>query len=290
MARRSELQNKPSWKDAPEWATHLAQAGNGCWFFLGGGRILLRTNDMHEQVWSAKQAETREWKGEVLGDWRDTLERRPADLSEPAVTQRLDEATQNVLAAVPALMDEQFKFYPDSPVDMVMSIIGAGSSAIEQKAAEAEDLTGKVTAMLRKDPGLFSANELAELHQLCDAELTKRDATVCGGQKCIDAHWFERGELPPVGTQCEAISEPDMDWLEVEVIAHRDGFAIVWCSDEKCGANCDDPKHFRPIRTEREKAIEEMMGSVLAVMNRGLQRRLCEDLYDAGYRKQEDKA
>ena len=110
LDRRAELQNKPSWKDAPEWATHLAQAANGCWFFLGGNSVKLRTNILHEQVWSASQAETRDWKGEVLSDWRDTLECRPADMSEPAVTARLQEATDNVLAAVPELKSDKYKF------------------------------------------------------------------------------------------------------------------------------------------------------------------------------------
>lgn len=193
LERKAELQNKPSWKDAPSWASHLAQSDSGTWHWMDGEPEI---NEIHDsgEFWSdpGYSVVDDNPRGEVLGDWRDTLEQRPADLSESVVTERPEEST-----------------------------------------------------------------------------------------------WFERGELPPVGTRCEAISEPDMDWLEVEVIAHRDGFAIVWCGDEKCGANCDDPKHFRPIRTEREKEIEEMMSSVLAVMNRGLQRRLCEDLYDAGYRKQE---
>lgn len=38
------------------------------------------------------------------------VEVKTADLSEPAVTQRLDQATQNVLAAVPNLNNEGFKF------------------------------------------------------------------------------------------------------------------------------------------------------------------------------------
>ena len=43
---------------------------------------------------------------------------------------------------------------------------------------------------------------------------------------------------------------------------------------------------FRPIRTERDMAVDEMMKCTLGVMNQETQRRLFEDLYDAGYRKQ----
>ena len=108
LARRAELQNKPSWKDAPEWAEWLAQHSTGFWCW-GNGAAKTASND----VWYSPALGKTEWSGmagEVLGDWRDTLERRPADLSEPAVTERLTEATQNVLAAVPELMREKYKF------------------------------------------------------------------------------------------------------------------------------------------------------------------------------------
>ncbi|MGL5396572.1 MAG: DUF3310 domain-containing protein [Shewanella sp.] len=72
LASRAELQNKPSWKDAPEWAEFLSQSADGTWywhelipskgnflFFNGGGKRTTHCN------------------GEVLGDWRDTLEKRP---------------------------------------------------------------------------------------------------------------------------------------------------------------------------------------------------------------------
>ena len=67
-----------------------------------------------------------------------------------------------------------------------------------------------------------------------------------------DNGWFERGELPPVGVKCETLTEPELQWVSAEVVAHRDGFAIVWITSEKCGAQSDTPKHFRPIRTERD--------------------------------------
>lgn len=107
LARRSELQNKPSWADAPEWAEWLAQHGTGFWCW-GNGEAKQASND----IWYSVLGKTK-WigmAGEVLGGWRDTLERRSADLSESAVTERLTEATQAVLAAAPALMDEKFRF------------------------------------------------------------------------------------------------------------------------------------------------------------------------------------
>ena len=227
MARRTELQNKPSWELAPDWAEWLAQDEDGQWKWLGGHGMPVKYVD----GWTAVKFKVY-CNGMALGDWRDTLERRPVDLSEPAVTARLTEATENVLAAAPALMDEKFR------ID-------------------------------RSD-------------------------------------WFDRGELPPVGTECEFCGgagdaddpwHPDlMDGDRVTVIAHFEcgictlaAFTfksrnqnIATVLVEQANYGC-----FRPIRTERDKAIDEMKqhcphhGSWDTVG-----RIYAEALYDAGYRKQ----
>ena len=197
LARRAELQNKPSWKkDAPDWAEWLAQDEDGEWKWLAG------LPGKYVDCWTAVKIKGC-CKGIALGDWWDTLEKRPADLSEQAVTARLNEATDNVLAAVPELMTDKYKFTPFTSI---------------------ED------------------NQEQDMKQ--------------------DNGWYERGELPPVGVKCETLVEPELQWVSAEVVAHRDGFAIVWITSEKCGAQSDAPKHFRPIRTERDVLlsiiVEEM--------------------------------
>ena len=108
LARRAELQNKPRWEDAPGWATHLGQNKRGQWYFMQDGQVVDNAHIYHMH----KKCSGEICVGEVLGDWRDTLEKRPADLSEQAVTARLQEATNNVLAAAPELMKDRFKFEP----------------------------------------------------------------------------------------------------------------------------------------------------------------------------------
>lgn len=78
LARRAELQNKPSWADAPEWAVGLIQYGNGGWQWLPGE---LEPDDI-ASPWDRTHARARMMMasyGEVLGDWRDTLEKRPEE-------------------------------------------------------------------------------------------------------------------------------------------------------------------------------------------------------------------
>lgn len=121
LARRAELQNKPSWDACPEWAQWLAQDADGCWhWFKGNIKPEIQSDN---KTWSNKYASFHKvdygktggvfaGKGSVLGFCNDTLEKRPADLSEQAVTVRLKNATDNVLAAVPELMTDKYKFTP----------------------------------------------------------------------------------------------------------------------------------------------------------------------------------
>ena len=73
LARRAELQNKPSWKDAPDWAEWLHQDGYGEWEFSEGKPT------PYDGLWLGEPCKRslRAKVGEVLGDWRDTLEKRP---------------------------------------------------------------------------------------------------------------------------------------------------------------------------------------------------------------------
>ena len=70
LARRAELQNKPSWDDAPEWAEWLAQDEDGEWKWLAG------LPGKYVDGWTAVKIKGC-CKGLVLGGWRDTLEKRP---------------------------------------------------------------------------------------------------------------------------------------------------------------------------------------------------------------------
>ena len=74
LARREELQNKPSWADAPEWGEWLAQDDSGDWYWYASKP----TNPGMKSWWPAPGANNVQCgKGEVLGEWCDTLEKRP---------------------------------------------------------------------------------------------------------------------------------------------------------------------------------------------------------------------
>ena len=88
LTRRVELQNKPGWADFGESAKFMAQDSDGAWMAFE----IEPTAKSH--VWSAMRGwcgyarEGRDrCRGEVLGDWRDTLEKRPEQAEfEPFVS------------------------------------------------------------------------------------------------------------------------------------------------------------------------------------------------------------
>lgn len=78
--RRAELQKKPSWDDAPEWVSWIAQWSDGEWI---GYEVEPECGDDDEpsDCYVDPRDNTKMWRsriyGEVLGDWRNTLEKRP---------------------------------------------------------------------------------------------------------------------------------------------------------------------------------------------------------------------
>ena len=84
LARRAKLQNKPSWDDAPEWANWLCQRDDGMWFWC------IEESRVSESGWETRhEARAAYPSGDqipehVLGDWRDTLEKRPETNEMPS--------------------------------------------------------------------------------------------------------------------------------------------------------------------------------------------------------------
>ncbi|BEE05674.1 hypothetical protein [Aeromonas veronii] len=248
IQRRAELQNKPSWADAPEWANWLCQRDDGMWFWC------IEEPRVSESGWETRhEARAAYPSGDqipehVLGDWRDTLERRPVDLSEPA---------------------------------------GGVKESGADGAEEINAMAQRLLVALKSDPRSFDTGALAEMVELADAEIVKRDAKVCGGEGYLNNHWFERGELPPIGIECTAVADgiPDANCIIIAISIEQ--VVVKWTKTQLFDVLDMPGWSFRPTRTERDKAIDEMRqhfpypGSLDTI---GLA--YAAALYNAGYRKQ----
>lgn len=122
---------------------------------------------------------------------------------------------------------------------------------------------------------------------ICTSGITKKDwqqeRDKMSSKPEVDNSWHERGEFPPVGTICEMIDDKNT-WLECEVISHKDGSCIGWIPSRKAPFYTYDKSEFRPLRTEREKAVEEMLDAAHQ-KGRVISKDACEIIYDTGYRK-----
>lgn len=98
--------------------------------------------------------------------------------------------------------------------------------------------------------------------------------------------WHKNGEMPPVGEVVEVYLDDGREcWHKAYVVGYSfpKGSVIAASITEKNDKLIWSNK-FRPLRTERDKAIDEMM-SVAAEKFGNLQD-CCERLYEYGYRKE----
>lgn len=122
------------------------------------------------------------------------------------------------------------------------------------------------------------ANKLKPAKQALADAINQNGGLVEGGD------WHKSGELPPVGEVCEAYIDYPPQWVETEIVAHKDGFAIGWCKSVMKGCHGDKAHEFRPLSTARDKAIDEMVDCLSSRLAN------CEEiaahLYENGYRKE----
>ena len=100
----------------------------------------------------------------------------------------------------------------------------------------------------------------------------------------VDDSWFTYCKLPPCGIPIELWFGGSFAY-NCEFIAMRGNTYVVWNLDAD-RPDCADSLNatFRPVRTEREKAIEEM-ANLIAKSVFGSEKCQAEKLYEAGYRK-----
>lgn len=117
------------------------------------------------------------------------------------------------------------------------------------------------------------------LHQMQEADLNERI-----GQDAVPV-WNGEG-LPPVGVECEIQflkDTPPAEWFSFKLIGVHEEIVIITLDGENTWRHISkfspDKVKFRPLRTEAERAIDEM------VWLSGVSIGAAKILYDAGYRK-----
>ena len=227
LSMREKLQNKPKFADHPD-AKCFVQNADGQWFKSDTDSEIYPIDDSGfwgmtgDGYWTAIN------EGIVLGDWRDTLEKRPNGINDMTPV------------AIPLDVNKHVNMHELQKV------------IIQNRAAATFDA---------QQPG--------------PSEMTITTQ---------DNSWHERGELPPVGTVCEYL--PINCWTRcvVEFIGNK--YAILGVQEFEVCVEIENID-FRPLRTEREKAIDAAL-SVLHIGGNDNTRSakfIIEKLYDAGMLK-----
>ena len=103
----------------------------------------------------------------------------------------------------------------------------------------------------------------------------------------VDNSWHERGELPPVGVPVELWWGGSFAY-NCEFIARRGHHDVVWNLDaDRPDAADYMNSEFRPLRTEREKAIDEMASVILDydgyMITSATAELVARQMHDSGY-------
>ena len=121
---------------------------------------------------------------------------------------------------------------------------------------------------------------------VCTRGITKKEwrqeREKMGDKPEVDDSWHERGELPPAGVPVELWWGGSFAY-NCEFITRRGRHYVMWNLDaDRPDAADYMNSEFRPLRTEREKAIDAACKAIDGVIGSRL---IIERLYDAGLLK-----
>lgn len=222
-AAADRMRGKPDWKDAPEWAQWLAQDSDGHWFWF---RVQPSVSNVGEEFTTTKQ-HTRARRGSCIGDWRNTLEKRPEQKADPLNGYKFGVEYQ---------ADGK---KPNLPDDVVLGIFTV--RILEWQESKVCDCIWDA-----------KANPITAF-KITDSRY--RPAAPEQAEPTPAKPWFEAGELPPAGTFVDVVGFVvyGIGEKNCEVIAHVENCAVIRMS---YGLGCFQAECLKPSMTDKEKAIE----------------------------------
>src|SRR5690554_5605783 len=223
QAARDELSGKPSWDDVPEWAEWIAQSPQGHW------ECYADQPDFNEGRWvhsgRGECVGFAKYRGEVLGDWRNTVERRPE------MKQKLCKTT--TMQGVPETMNNEIDYSVRKGIRPTPKCEDFELCAYD---ADGASHTLKVS--------------FNESDQIVDAVIERVNNNVQ-----LEWRGPEDG-LPPVNSIVEYTSAPG-EWIRVRILGHHPtGNDVIWHESidtkysDGTSNSVDSLILFRPILSE----------------------------------------
>lgn len=121
-----------------------------------------------------------------------------------------------------------------------------------------------------------------DLNSRANDDRLEQDLNECIGQDVDVPEWNGDG-VPPIGCECE-MQDSKGAWIPVDIIAKNDGFTFGWSYDYRIVFFGDKADEFRPLRTEAERAREDVETAIrtcLAGTGAGITPLAAKGIYEA---------
>ena len=280
-AAADRMRGKPDWKDAPEWAQWLAQNNAGDWWWYPAGE----SPELIGACFANNSDEARALRaieGMVLGDWRNALEKRAEQKADPLNGY------------------EWGKEYPtngkrpDFPIDLEIETLSNCGGNWHKSIAGRPDWRfdggmGDIVKFRITDQRYKPEQSIyleADRFGIMPPVNKNEDCKMTAPAK----PWFEAGELPPVGAECEYLGCAKK-WDKCKIVFTSEYVVVIEGEAAlnelvQVAFNFGDWPKFRPIKTDKEKAIEAAVkvctGVNIATTTDSLTMKTLNKLYDAG--------
>lgn len=139
---------------------------------------------------------------------------------------------------------------------------------------------GIISRTSADDEGMWDMDwNFSRGRDFCADELASDHATAIVTREQYEATGWDGVGLPPIGVECEyQYKVHGSEWCSFECVAVDGNAAFGWSNNTPTALQLNT-HNFRPLRTEAERAIDEM------VRLSGVSIGAAKILYDAGYRK-----
>ena len=268
-AAADRMRGKPDWSTLPAKAEWLAQDRCGIWKPMQGRKPTIEEGS----YWVTDHHLQPQPRGTVIGDWRNTLEKRPEQKADP-LNGYLWGVEYPTDGKRPDLADDVVVWWENTDNDTAATTCG--------------DLnwdwpSHPVTLFKITDQRYEPVDEATESERLGIMPPVKKneDCKMPAPAK----PWFEAGEFPPAGAVCEyKFQNPKYSWQPVTVNYISNLHAILTCHLDGDEVHTDGytAADFRPIKTDKEKAIEAAITAMQPNALTGTMAIWFGRLYDAG--------
>ena len=233
MQCRAELENKPSWDYAPDWAGYLICAGGKYWHWFTNTPVM---SDNGEAIKADKDRNSNcVSRGHCFGAWRESLERRPQKESSKAEQEEMANELEGTELSRDEMLDylanKVFDFmWPVSSLDQVVYLEKFGWEWVSHP-----DSSGFSLCAMHHEPKIdeITVHEFSLYLTSLKPQNIQRSMDTDDIEEMNTAMEWDGEKVPPLMLECLITS--NYDGLEITgyIIAIHKDRVWIFCTDKK---------------------------------------------------------